>query len=82
LNEGLMLVKEKLSSKNLVDYPPTFLILQSLINTTQVPQESVSQWFEELSAPMIEIGGGLTQGLLEEIQAIVQIEDVQNKKRN
>jgi len=80
LNEGLMLVKEKLSSKNLGDYPPTFLILQSLINTTQVPQESVSQWFEELSAPMIEIGGGLTQGLLEEIQAIVQIEDVQKQE--
>ena len=80
INEGLILVKEKLSSRNIQDYPPTFLILQSIINTNTAPQESIAKWFEELSGPLIEIGGGLTQGIMEEINNLVQLEDVQKQE--
>ena len=81
INEGLILVKEKLSSKNLSEYPPTFLILQSIINTSTVPQESVSKWFEELSDSMIEIGGGLTQGIMEEANGLVAETDIQKQEQ-
>jgi hypothetical protein len=81
INEGLILVKQKLASKNLSDYPPTFLVLQSIINTSTVPQESVSNWFQELSESMIEIGGGLTQGIMEEAKGAVEETDQQKQEQ-
>jgi len=81
INEGLILVKEKLKSKNLSEYPPTFLVLQSIINTSTVPQESIANWFQELSDSMIEIGGGLTQGIMEEAKGVVEETDIQKQEQ-
>jgi len=81
INQGLILVKEKLASKSLSEYPPTFLVLQSIINTTTVPQESVANWFQELSDSLIEIGGGLTQGIMEEAKGAVEEPDVEKQQQ-
>lgn len=69
-NKGFNLVKQKLTSTNIHDYPPAFLVLQAIINTVQAPQESVANWFEEVKEPLINIGGGLARGIMLEVQSL------------
>ena len=64
IQEAIELVKTKLSESVVGAYPPSFLIVQSILNTTVLTNEQVATTFQALEETLMNIGGFLTQNII------------------
>ena len=78
-NQGLLIVKEKLSSENMNDCASTLLILQAIINTQQTPS-AIVEWFVELKEQIMVSGNNIINGIVTEIEDLLRGNGNQKEK--
>lgn len=70
IQEAIEIVKGKLSDQQVGSYPPSFLIVQSILNTAVLTNEQVATTFQALDEPLMNIGTSLTQSIIQDAKEL------------
>jgi len=77
IDEGLLVVQEKLKGNEVNLYPPAFFLLQAIINIPMNYQAKIASWFEGLSDTLVEVGGRLAHEIIEELKSTEESQEKQ-----
>jgi len=75
IQEAIELVKTKLSESVVGAYPPSFLIVQSILNTAVLTNEQVATTFQALDETLMNIGGFLTQNIIQDAKDLGNVQN-------